>query len=105
MKACEHIIVTQLNKQGNNMLANTLQVRKVIRAATKQHNVNNNNTYTEKTRTEDLTMRSVVFFVSTNAWEVLNTVQQEFKKLGYTNKVNITKSEHYTYIRCKAILA
>lgn len=88
------------------MLANTLQVRKVIRAAFKQHNTNIYNSYTEKTRKKDLTMRSVVFFVNTNTCEkVLKTVQQEFKKLGYTNEVNITESEYSTYIRCKAIIA
>jgi hypothetical protein len=93
------------------MFANTLQVRKVIRAAIKQHNVNNHylythNAYTEKTSIKDLTMRSVVFFVTAdNPLPVLDTVQQEFKKLGYTNKPFITESEHFTYIRCKATIA
>jgi len=87
------------------MFANTLQVRKVIRAAIKQHNLLNSNTYTEKTSIKDTTRRSVVFFVMYNAEDVLNTVQQEFKKLGYTNEVCITESELLTYLRCKATLA
>lgn len=89
------------------MFANTLQVRKVIRAAIKQHNGESpvSNTYTEKTSKKNPDMRHVVFYVRVmKARDTLLTVQQEFERLGYTNKPFLTHTD-LSYIRCKATLA
>ena len=82
------------------MLANTKQVRAVL----KSFNISAN--YTEKTTVNATTTRVVMAdmfamdSIKFNA--LLNAVQQKFTELGYTNKVYSTQQH---YLRIKTFLA
>ena len=87
------------------MQANTKQVRSVMRNAIVLHRAQTqyNWSWTDKTTIEDTARRSVVFNVRDSKMDaVLATVQAEFAKLGYTNKLKVTCGN---YLRCIADLA
>ena len=83
------------------MLANTKQVRAVL----KSFNISAN--YTEKTTVNATTTRVVMadmFAIDSIKFNaLLNAVQQKFTELGYTNKVYYTGDE--CYLRIKTFLA
>jgi hypothetical protein len=85
------------------MQANTLQVRKVMRAAIKQHDGafwRGAHSWTEKTTHKIPAQRSIVMCVDTRkAAAVLATVKQQFALLNYSNKVKTTQD---MYLRCIA---
>ena len=99
------------------MQANTKQVRKVLAAAIKAHKANGAwfgkwnigsegalGGWTDKISNTDLARRSVVYALEdSKASAVLATVQAEFAKLGYTNKVKTTRGG--MYLRCIADIA
>ena len=83
------------------MLANTKQVRNVL----KSFNISAN--YTEKTsKTNKSNIRIIMANIfASNETEfnaLVNAVQQKFKELGYTNKVYSTQQQ---YLRIKTLLA
>ena len=77
------------------MLANTKQVRAVL----KSFNISAN--YTEKTTVQETSTR-VVMAVVFMRQDIFNAVKQKFAELGYTNKVYYTQNE---YLRVKTFLA
>jgi hypothetical protein len=83
------------------MQANTLQVRKVMRAAIKLHSAQRYaHTWTEKTTHNKPAQRSVVMCIMLReAAAVLATVKQQFVLLNYSNKVKLTQD---IYLRCIA---
>ena len=83
------------------MYANTLQVRKIMRAAIKQHNAQSYaHTWTEKTTHNVPAQRSIVMCVMfSKAAAVLATVKQQFAAHNYSNKVKTTQD---LYLRCIA---
>jgi hypothetical protein len=86
------------------MLASSITARNIIRSALTSKSIyTDKHSYTEKTSIKDVNRRSVVFKTSPiiNKAELINYINLEFIKYGYTNTVKITSKSYspYTYIR------
>jgi hypothetical protein len=105
------------NKE-NHMLATTIIARNIIRSALRSDRsiVIDKHSYTEKTSIKDVNRRSIVFkslnpiinknglnelLPINNKNELIEFINSEFIKAGYTNTVKITSKSYspYEYIR------
>lgn len=87
------------------MLATTIIARNIIRSALFSKSVNiDKHSYTDKTSIIDYNRRSIVFKSFSpiiNKSELIEYINSEFIKYGYSNKVTITRKSYspYEYIR------
>jgi hypothetical protein len=87
------------------MLATTIIARNIIRSALFSKSVNiDKHSYTEKTSIIDHSRRSIVFKSFSpiqNKSELIEYINSEFKKYGYSNTIKITRKSYspYEYIR------
>jgi hypothetical protein len=99
------------------MLSSTISARNIIRYALSSTSINiDKHSYTDKTSVNDPNRRSVVFKTSpiNNKEELIDYINSEFEKFGYSNKVTITNQRYpnafangnnpYTYIRVIAYI-
>lgn len=87
------------------MIAQTITVRNILRFSLKSKSiVFDTHTYTEKTSKKDVKRRSIVFKTFSpiiNKSELIDFINSEFTKYGYSNKAYITRQSYspYEYIR------
>lgn len=82
---------------------NTKTARKLIKLAISMNCARFANTYTDKTCKSDPTRRSVVFMITpSKANDILATLKQIYRDVGYSSPVKITESSNCTYIRAVA---
>lgn len=82
---------------------NTKTVRKLIKLAISMNCARFANTYTDKTSKLDPAKRSVVFMITpSKANDILATLKQIYRDVGYNSPVKITRRGVHSYIRAIA---
>lgn len=92
------------------MFANTIISRNIVRQSLFSNNISiTKHSYTDKTSKKDYQRRSIVF-KSINPiidkQSLINSINSEFSKYGYSNKAIITRKSYspYEYIRVIAYI-